>query len=695
MRKIKWKIISIVLFTILLLSIVGVVTQVIYSKSYYQAKQDEIESIVETNIEKVNKFLGKMEQNAQDLAVGGSLFYGLKQENPKMNFDESIKSYLVETYNRFPDAIGGGIWFDEKVYDSNTKYYGPYAYWDNGSVTFTWDLSSPEYDYLIQDWYIRALPADWNRNQKRDKHFYWTAPYMDQVGTEALMITVDAFIYDKNGKIIGLSTVDLSLENILKYLNNIKATEHSNTFMMDTDSGLIVSYTLDNEMIMKDSKEINWLSNIVTTPNNKIGVLKNQNIDGVKNTIYYSLTDSNMLYGIIVPHSDMMSALLSIKIITSTLFLLITLLSLIIVIFAINKITKPITTLSNMLKNISEGEGDLTSRINLYEKDETGDMSKYFDRFADKIHNLVKQTGDSLKQLINSTDEIYSLYKESSKTSEEVSETIHEMASRAVNQSYEIKSASVIVDKITRNIELANTNTSKLSQSSQKVLASAGEGLKLSNTAVEIIGNLRTSTEYTSNIIRTLGDESQKIGHIVDIIKDIAEQTNLLALNASIEAARAGAQGKGFSVIATEVQKLSVESSLSAQKITALVDNIQSSTHKAVEFITINTGNAYQGVLAVNSTGDYFNTIVSDITQMVSQIKLIAEISSTIVKNSREASLNINNISSISEKSAANSQEISSLAEAQAALIEQSFETVEVFKNLSSDLQLLVSKFKY
>ncbi len=72
--------------------------------------------------------------------------------------------------------------------------------WDGEKVVHTWDLSAPDYDYLNQEWYTDPLPSNWNRNQKRDKQFYWSAPYVDEAGTQALMITVAAFINDTSAK---------------------------------------------------------------------------------------------------------------------------------------------------------------------------------------------------------------------------------------------------------------------------------------------------------------------------------------------------------------------------------------------------------------------------------------------------------------------------------------------------------------
>jgi len=347
MNTIKIKISAVVVLTFILIAILSVIVQGIYNRNYYDSRQSEIKGTVAANIEKIGKLTSKMEQSAQNLAIAGSLFYNLKRRYPEENFDENIKDFLVESFTRFPEAIGGGIWFDETVFDPSQKLFGPYAYWDNNKVVFTWDLSRPDYDYLNQDWYLRALPKNWDRNVKREQTVYWTEPYLDDSGSNVLMITVDAFMRDDNGKILGLSTVDWALEDMLKFLNDTKVTPNSHTLMIDSDSGLILSYTLDPRLIMKDMKQITWADKIKSPKSGTIESIESQSIDGINNSIYYALTDNKMIYGIIVPENEIGAAANNLRTITLSVYLVLLLACVFVIYLTVSKLTDILAKPSN------------------------------------------------------------------------------------------------------------------------------------------------------------------------------------------------------------------------------------------------------------------------------------------------------------------------------------------------------------
>ena len=297
--------ISIILAICLLVSFsLFIITSFFLSRNFYQKlKISQIESEITISISKINEYTQQMEKKAEELATGGKLFYTLKKDFPEADFRGKVIEYLIDSYYSIPESIGGGIWYDAFVFDENEKFFGPYVYWEDSKVIETWDLSAPDYDYLNQEWYTDPLPSSWNRNQKREKDFYWSAPYVDEAATQALMITVAAFINDNAGKIIGISTVDWVLEDLLGFVKSLKVTENSQTFLVDKNSSLFLAYTLDEEMTMKSAEDLLWVKAMLEG-NMTDSSLRNFDVDGERYLISARETDSGMLFGIMVPENE-------------------------------------------------------------------------------------------------------------------------------------------------------------------------------------------------------------------------------------------------------------------------------------------------------------------------------------------------------------------------------------------------------
>jgi len=184
----------------------------------------------------------------------------------------------------------------------------------------------------------------------------------------------------------------------------------------------------------------------------------------------------------------------------------------------------------------------------------------------------------------------------------------------------------------------------------------------------------------SAEIVRELGNSSDQIGEIIQVIDDIADQTNLLALNAAIEAARAGEQGRGFAVVADEVRKLAERTTKATKEIADMIKKIQKDTGGAVESIEMGTKEVEKGKELANKAGDSLKSIIKGTTVVVDVVTQVAAASEEQSATSEQISKSIEGINNVTQESATGVQQIARAS--------------EDLNRLTNNLQTLISKFK-
>jgi len=267
--------------------------------------------------------------------------------------------------------------------------------------------------------------------------------------------------------------------------------------------------------------------------------------------------------------------------------------------YVANKIIiKPIHIISSAISHIAEN--NYSNPITYYNEDEIGIL-------ADNARLMQENIKDVLSTIIDSANETKNTADTLSVSSLEAKKAVDEQSIKTEDVSYAMEQMSLAINEVAKNALLASTSANEAD-----MLTS--DTLKMVDGTIDSINILSSEVEKTSNVIGLLAEDSQSIGTIVEVISGIADQTNLLALNAAIEAARAGDQGRGFSVVADEVRMLAQRTQESTQQIKTMIEKLQAGTNNAVDVLVSGKDQAIKCVEKANNTGESINKVKQSIT---------------------------------------------------------------------------------
>ncbi|MEO7067867.1 MAG: methyl-accepting chemotaxis protein [Rhodanobacter sp.] len=313
----------------------------------------------------------------------------------------------------------------------------------------------------------------------------------------------------------------------------------------------------------------------------------------------------------------------------------------------------------------SLAEGDLTVKTTVSE-DITGAIADSVNYAIDELRSLVTTINETSEQVSSSAQE--------SQT------TARHLANAAEQQAQQISTATSAINQIVSSMDVVSKDSAESADVAERSVKIASRGAEVVRETISGMDSIRDQIQETSKRIKRLGESSQEIGSIVELINDIAEQTNILALNAAIQAASAGEAGRGFAVVADEVQRLAERSTSATKRIETLVQTIQSDTNEAVNSMEQTTAEVVAGARLAEDAGGALGDIerVShDLSALIQNISVAAREQSAAAT---DVSVSMNAI-----------QEITSQTSQGAS---QTADSIGTLAQLASDLRRSVAHFK-
>ncbi|HBB70494.1 MAG TPA: methyl-accepting chemotaxis protein [Geobacter sulfurreducens] len=299
--------------------------------------------------------------------------------------------------------------------------------------------------------------------------------------------------------------------------------------------------------------------------------------------------------------------------------------------------------INDRLRDIADGDGDLTKRIELQSRDELGTLAVSFNNFVGKLHDIIAQVSQGTLQVASASYELQAN-----------AEQMAHGAEAAATQVNTVASSSEVLAASTFEI---SSNCGTVAESSRRANDSAQTGAVVVEKTVDIMARIAERVKDSARTVESLGARGNQIGEIISTIEDIADQTNLLALNAAIEAARAGEQGRGFAVVADEVRALAERTARATREITAVIRSIQQETQGAVTAMTAGVVEVERGTAEASRSGEALRGILERIHAVEEQVVQIAAAADQQTATTTEISGNILRISDVVQSTTRGAQD--------------------------------------
>lgn len=347
-----------------------------------------------------------------------------------------------------------------------------------------------------------------------------------------------------------------------------------------------------------------------------------------------------------------------------------------VIVFGISRSLKSMIT---NFRDIAEGEGDLTKRIEIKSKDELGELAGWFNVFMEKLQDIIRRMARESSNVDRSSKELTGISEEMSRGAVTMSDKTKTVATAAEEMSSSLTGVAASMEQSSSNSNMVASAAEEMNSTINEIASNAEKARSISEQAAQ-------KTSDASEQMNELRKAADSIGKVVGTISDISEQVNLLALNATIEAARAGEAGKGFAVVANEIKALAGQTSDATQDIQGQIQNIQNVSGKSADVIsevTSSMNNTQEIVNSIASAIEEQSSATGEISTNVEQLSAgIQEVNENVAQSSQVADSISKDIADVSNESADisnNSSQVKDRADQLKEMSEKLKEIVQAF----------------